>query len=84
MPRLDIETLPGEYGGMVQKVVTGFTDAEMNELLSMEHGDAERKILEMLDERNGNTGSCWACGYGIYGFKLGTKGCTFTVGTSCD
>ena len=84
MAALTIETVPGEYGGMVQKVVTGFSPEEMHELQSMEHREAEQKVIEMLDERNGNTGTCWACGYGIYGFRIGQIGCTFTIGTSCD
>ena len=83
MPALSIETSP-YLPGIEQKTVTGFTDAEISELQSMELHEAEDRVLEMLDERNGNTGTCWKCGYGVYGFALGTKGCTFRIGTSCD
>lgn len=84
---LKIETEPYSPG-IVQKVVTGFTGEEIEELNKLySDGDkdgAEERALEIINKRNGNIGSCWHNGYGIYGFALGRSGCTFKVGSSCD
>ena len=84
---LKIETSPAGIG-TVQKSVTGFSEEEFDEIAELyDSGDkqaAENLALEILDKRNWNIGSCWHNGYGVYGFSVGTAGCTFTIGSSCD
>ena len=84
---LKIEEAP-HSSGMVQKIVTGWTGEEFEEISKMfldgDKDGAQERALEILDNRNGNIGRCWHNGYGIYGFRVGENGCTFTVGTSCD
>lgn len=64
--------------------VSGFTQEEMNELGSMEHGEAERKVIDMLDARNSGYGTALKCGYGIYGFWISGANVCLRVGRSCD
>ena len=84
---LKIEDSPYS-SGLVQKVVTGWTEEEFAEISKMyldgDKDGAEERALKIIDKRNGNIGSCWHNGYGIYGFNVGNSGCTFKVGTSCD
>lgn len=84
---LTIETKPNSYS-TVQKIVTGFSKDEFDEIAELydsgEKQEAEDRALEIIDSRNGNIGSCWHNGYGIYGFRVGTKGCTFIIGNTCD
>lgn len=84
---LKIENEPYSLG-MVRKIVTGFSDEEIEEINKMYFDDdkegAQERALEIIDKRNNNIGTCWHNGYGIYGFSLKTNGCTFIVGNSCD
>lgn len=84
MAKLIIETLPAGRVGMETKKVTGFRDGELSELKSMEHHEAKYKLIEMLDNRNDKIGTCWGCGYGIYGLWFDNEAAYLNVGTSCD
>lgn len=64
--------------------ISGFRDGELNELKSMEHNEAKEKLLEMLDSRNGNMGTCYAQGYGVYGLWFDNEFAYLNVGSSCD
>lgn len=64
--------------------ITGFEDGELADLKSMPHGDAEKKLIAMLDERNGGEGTRLACGYGIYGLWFDNEAAYINVGTTCD
>ena len=63
-------------------VITGFTDEELSRLRGDKYPEDE--LVRMLDERNHGTGSCWACGYGIYGVFVREKDVCVTTGISCD
>ena len=84
MSRLIIETIPAGRVGIVTQKITGFRDGELNELKSMEHHEAEKKLLQMLDDRNNNEGTCWACGYGVYGMWFDNEAAYMNIGSSCD
>lgn len=84
MAKLIIESIPSGRVGMETKMITGFRDGELNELKSMEHNEAKEKLLEMLDSRNNKTGTCWACGYGVYGMWFDNEAAYMNIGTSCD
>ena len=71
-------------GRLVTVKITGFLDGELGELKSMEHGEAQDKLLEMLDSRNNGIGSCWACGYGVYGMWFDNEAAYINIGNSCD
>ena len=79
---LKIEKTPS--GRLVTVKITGFMDGELSELKSMEHGEAQDKLLEMLDSRNNGIGSCWACGYGVYGMWFDNEAAYMNIGNSCD
>lgn len=64
--------------------ISGFEDGELSELKSMEHHEAEQKLVEMLDSRNGNMGTCLANGYGIYGMWFDNESAYLSVGNTCD
>lgn len=83
MSKLNIREIPSGRAGIITKEITGFQDGELNELKSMEHGEAEEKILEMLDSRNGNIGTCWKCGYGVYGLWFDNEAAYMNIGSSC-
>lgn len=70
--------------GMDTMRIAGFADGELNELKSMEHGEARQKLLEMLDSRNNNLGTAWLCGYGVYGMWFDNEFAYMNVGQSCD
>lgn len=84
MAELKIEKLPASRRGMAEMKITGFKDGELNELKSMEHHEAEEKLIDMLDYRNGNQGTCWAQGYGIYGVWFDNEAAYLNIGDSCD
>lgn len=71
-------------GKLVTMKVSGFKDGELSELKSMEHGEAEEKLIEMLDSRNSGIGTSWACGYGVYGMWFDNEAAYVNIGTSCD
>ena len=64
--------------------ISGFNDGELNELKSMEHGEACEKLLEMLDDRNHGCGTTWHNGYGVYGVWFDNEYAYVNVGNSCD
>ena len=70
--------------GINTVMITGFRDGELSELKSMEHHEAQEKLLEMLNSRNGNMGSCYANGYGIYGLWFDNEAAYLNVGNTCD
>ena len=70
--------------GLVSVKVSGFSDGELNELKSMEHMEAQEKLVDMLDSRNNGIGSCWAHGYGIYGVWFDNEAAYMNIGNSCD
>ncbi len=84
MGKLIIREAPSGRRGIVTKEITGFSDGELCELKSMEHGEAQEKILEMLDSRNGGTGTSWKCGYGVYGLWFDNEAAYMNIGSSCD
>lgn len=83
MEELHVEKFRDGLGVNTMKV-TGFTDREMNELGSMEHGELEETVLNLLNERNHGVGTLWKCGYGVY--RVWVSGCAVFVeiGSSCD
>lgn len=70
--------------GMDTFRISGFEDGELYELKSLKHREAEEKMIHLLDERNGNKGSCWAYGYGIYGLWFDNEYAYMNVGDKCD
>ena len=70
--------------GMDTMKITGFNDGELSELKSMVHEEAKDKLLEMLDSRNNGTGTCWACGNGVYSLWFDEEAAYLNVGKSCD
>ena len=72
------------YGGLQTMRIGGFRDGELSELKSMEHMEAKSKLLDMLDDRNGNIGTCWHNGYGVYGLWFDNEYAYLNIGTSCD
>lgn len=73
------------YGSGIDTIkISGFSDGELSELKSMEHHEAKEALLDMLDRRNGNIGSCYARGYGVYGMWFDNEAAYLNIGTSCD
>lgn len=83
MERLKIETDRIGIGVKIMKI-SGFTNHELNELGSMEQGELKETVLDMLDQRNGNTGTCWQCGYGVFRTWMHGEAVYMEVGSSCD
>jgi hypothetical protein len=83
MEKLDIKCIQTNSGLQTMKV-TGFSEEELYALKKMSHSEAREKLLEMLDERNGNTGTCWKCGYGVYGIWFDNEAAYVNIGSSCD
>ena len=83
MARLTIEERKCSSGINTVKI-TGFSDGELSELKSMEHYEAKEKLLEMLDTRNDGIGTCWMCGYGVYGLWFDNEAAYLNIGSSCD
>lgn len=80
MTPLTIETKRGAFGNT--HTVTGFTVEELERLRKMK--DPIDEVVSILDERNGRIGTCWECGYGIYGMSIGKESVCITTGSSCD
>ena len=74
----------GSMTGKDTMRIGGFRDGELSELKSMEHGEAKEKLLDMLDYRNGNLGTCWKHGYGVYGLWFDNEYAYMNIGNSCD
>lgn len=83
MAELKVETFREGLGVNTMKV-TGFTDREINELGSMEHGELEEAVLNLLNERNHGAGTVWKCGYGVYRVWVCGYAVFVEIGRSCD
>ena len=77
--------------GMDTFLITGLSVAETNRILNAtDEGKDRRDVLaEILDAhpndyRNGNLGTCWRCGYGIYSIRHFGGHLIVEVGNSCD
>lgn len=64
--------------------VTGFTDKELSELSSMDYREMKETVLDMLDRLNGNTGTCWHNGYGVYQMWIRGNAVFVEIGNTCD
>lgn len=71
-------------GGLQTMKVSGFTVEELYALKKLPHSEAEERLLEMLDMRNGNTGTCWKCGYGVCSVWFDNESAYVNIGNSCD
>ena len=83
MERLNIETKYINSGTKVMKI-TGFSEAELSELNSMDYRDMIDKVLDMLDSRNNGIGTAWHNGYGVYQMWISNGAVMVEIGTSCD
>ena len=83
MVKLTIDKLGTTFGKTTMRI-SGFLDGELNELKSMEHYEACNKLLEMLDSRNDNQGTCWHNGNGVYGIWFDNEYAYVNIGASCD
>lgn len=81
---LNVERLGECYKGLQTMKISGFENGELSELKSMGHTEAKEKLLEMLDSRNNGIGTCWDCGYGVYGLWFDNEYAYLNIGTSCD
>ena len=73
--------------GMKDMKVSGFSDSQIEFLRSLGFEKRRDEIVRILDEENGNLGTCWACGYGIYGIQIEQDGAgtvTVSIGESAD
>lgn len=84
MEQLKLRKIDAGSRAMDTIEITGFQPGELNELKSMEHGESLEKIIEMLDDRNGNAGTCYACGNGIYEHWFDNDAAYINIGKSCD
>lgn len=83
MDRLKVET--HRYGmGVNTMKISGFTNQELKELGSMEQSELGDAVLDILDRRNGNIGTRWKCGYGVYRTWMHGDAVFMEVGASCD
>lgn len=80
---LKIETYQEDSRSRIMKI-TGLTEPELSELNSMDYREMIEKMVEILDARNGNRGTCWANGYGIYQMWIRDGAVFMEVGASCD
>lgn len=83
MKPLTVE-LHAQSVGMKCMKITGFTEAELSELNSMDYREMKETILRVLDDRNGNLGTCWACGYGVYNAWVSNGAVYVDIGANCD
>jgi hypothetical protein len=83
MEALKVEPVVENIGTRVMKI-TGWTDNELSELNSMEYREMIDKILEILDVRNLNMGTCWHNGYGVYTAWISGSTVFVEIGNSCD
>lgn len=79
------------YSGMNSFIVEGLSPDEMNSVLDAESWDQKRdRLIDLLnkydnDYQQGHTlGTCWGCGYGIYGIRHFGGHLIVDVGSSCD
>ena len=83
MAKLTIDEIE-KHGGLRTMRIGGMTFGELSELKSTEHQEAKEILLEMLDSRNEGIGTCWMCGYGVYGLWFDNEYAYLNIGTSCD
>ena len=83
MAALNTEKIPCS-AGLVTIRIGGFGDGELSELKSMEHHEAEDKLLDMLDNRNHGLGTTYARGYGVYGVWFDNEFAYMNIGSNCD
>ena len=83
-PELKIEKIPAGRPGMITMKITGFSDSELSELKSMEHGEAREKLIDMLNRRKNGVGTAWVCGNGVYGMWFDNEAAYLNIGSSCD
>lgn len=83
MEKLKVEAYDGDRRSTTHKV-TGFEDDELYRLNMLPHSKAEDELIRILDERNGNLGTRWACGYGILGLWFDNEAAYVRTGNSCD
>lgn len=86
MARLTVEKDPIQVSGrcMITMRIGGFGNGELSELKSMEHYEAKNKLLDMLDSRNGGTGTMWMRGCGVYGLWFDNEYAYLNIGSSSD
>jgi len=84
MAQLEIKSIPSGRCGISTMMISGFKNGELSELKSMEHREAEEKLIEMLNSRNNGQGTAYACGYGIYGLWFDNEAAYLNIGSSCD
>lgn len=83
MARLSITPMD-TMGGVQTMRIGDFAEGELQELKAMPNLDAKEKLLTMIDERNDGRGTCWLCGYGVYGLWFDDEFAYIRIGTSCD
>ena len=83
MARLSIEPINND-GGLQTMRIGDFAEGELQELKSLPNMEAKEKLLTMIDERNDGRGTCWVCGYGVYGLWFDNEYAYLRIGTSCD
>ena len=83
MVALKVETINNRTGSSCMKL-TGFTEAELSELNSMDYREMKEKIIDMLDDRNNGLGTVWACGYGFWSAWIRDGAVYCDIGSSCD
>lgn len=71
-------------------IVEGLSPDEVDSIFeTISWGEQCRVLKELLDNHendysNGNLGTCWGCGYGIYDIKHCGGHLLVKVGNSCD
>lgn len=84
MEKLKLRKIDGGNRSLTTIEITGFMPGKLNELKSMEHRESLEKIVEMLNDRNENVGTCYACGYGIYEHWFDNEAAYINIGNTCD
>ena len=79
------------YSGMNSFIIEGLTPDEMNSILDAPGFEQKReRLVELLDKHENDfqsghsLGTCWGCGYGIYGIRHFGGHLIVDVGNSCD
>lgn len=83
MEKLKISAWDADRHSTTNKI-TGFADDELYRLKMLPHHKAEEELIRILDERNDNKGTCWACGYGILGLWFDNEAAYVRTGKGCD
>ena len=73
-----------ESGGTKVMKVTGFSEKELSELGSMDYKEMIHTVLDELNLRNGNLGTCWHNGYGVYTMWITGESVYVEIGKGCD